>query len=132
MLIGVSREHGNFLERLRQRGVAVALDDFGTGYSSLQYLRRLPVDRLKIAQEFVQGMATDQGHRTITRTIVRLARGLGLEVVAEGVETPEQLAVLHRWGCHEVQGYLFARPMPGEAMAAFLATGLPDFLTPVS
>lgn len=76
VLIGVSREHGNFLERLRQRGVAVAVDDFGTGYSSLQYLRRLPVDRLKIAQEFVQGMAADQGHRTITRTIVRLARGL--------------------------------------------------------
>jgi len=107
---------------LRERGVTVAIDDFGTGYSSLDYLRRLPVDRIKIAQQFVQDIAAAGSDATITRIAVLLGRALGITVLAEGVETREQVARLKLWGCHEVQGYLFAKPMAAPELATFLAT----------
>jgi diguanylate cyclase (GGDEF)-like protein len=121
-LVDVSREHSDLLQRLRARGIAIAIDDFGTGYSSLLYLRRLPVDRIKIAQEFIQEIAAGGANATVARVAVLLGRELGLGVVAEGVETPEQLERLKQWGCPEVQGFLFARPMSPEELVHFLTT----------
>ncbi|MDQ1078251.1 bifunctional diguanylate cyclase/phosphodiesterase [Pseudoroseomonas cervicalis] len=111
------------LQALHQLGVRVALDDFGTGYSSLAYLQRLPFDVLKIDRAFVRDLtAPEHNSIRIVETILRLAHGLGATVVAEGVETPEQLSALRRLGCDAVQGFLLGRPMPPEAMAA-LARG---------
>jgi EAL domain-containing protein (putative c-di-GMP-specific phosphodiesterase class I) len=120
-MVDVSREHSDLLQRLRSRGITVAIDDFGTGYSSLLYLRRLPVDRVKIAQEFIQEIARGGADATVARVAVLLGRELGLEVCAEGVETAEQLERLKQWGCPEVQGYLFARPMGPEELVRFMA-----------
>ncbi|WBV42463.1 bifunctional diguanylate cyclase/phosphodiesterase [Pseudoroseomonas cervicalis] len=107
------------LQALHRLGVRVALDDFGTGYSSLAYLQRLPFDVLKIDRAFVRDLtAPEHGSARIVETILRLAHGLGAKVVAEGVETPEQLAALRRLGCDAVQGFLLGRPMAAEAMAA--------------
>jgi diguanylate cyclase (GGDEF)-like protein/PAS domain S-box-containing protein len=108
------------LRALKDLGVRVGMDDFGTGYSSLAYLRQFPFDLLKIDRAFVAGVTCGEEDRAIVRTIVELARALGLTVVAEGVETPEQLAVLRELGCELAQGYLFARPMPADALTAML------------
>jgi diguanylate cyclase (GGDEF)-like protein/PAS domain S-box-containing protein len=108
------------LRALKDLGVRVAMDDFGTGYSSLAYLRHFPFDLLKIDRAFVAGVTASEQDRAIVRTIVELARALGLTVVAEGVETPEQLAVLRELGCELAQGYLFARPQPAEGVTAIL------------
>jgi len=104
------------LRALRERGVRVAVDDFGTGYSSLSYLRALPVDSLKIDRSFIQGIAESAGEAALTAAIVSMGHALGLRVVAEGVETDAQRALLERWGCDELQGYLFAHPMPADAL----------------
>jgi EAL domain-containing protein (putative c-di-GMP-specific phosphodiesterase class I) len=93
-------------------GVRVAIDDFGTGYSSLSYLKHFHVDALKIDRSFVKDMIDDPDDAQITATVVALARGLGIECVAEGVETEEQLARLRDIGCEVVQGYLVCRPVP--------------------
>jgi EAL domain-containing protein (putative c-di-GMP-specific phosphodiesterase class I) len=98
------------LAQLREMGVRVAVDDFGTGYSSLAYLRRLAVDTLKIDRSFVNELDDGQGI-AIVEAVIGLAHSLGLEVVAEGVESVSQLSALHQRGCHLIQGYLFARPM---------------------
>jgi len=108
------------LRALKDLGVRVGMDDFGTGYSSLAYLRQFPFDLLKIDRAFVAGITSGQEDRAIVRTIIELARALGLNVVAEGVETPEQLAVLRELGCELAQGYLFARPAPAEALTGIL------------
>ncbi len=107
------------LQALDALGIGLALDDFGTGYSSLAYLRQLPLDLLKIDRSFVDGIAAGGADHAIARTIVVLAREMGLRVIAEGVETQEQLAALQRLGCEEMQGYFFGRPMEvDEATAA--------------
>lgn len=105
---------------LQQSGVGFSLDDFGTGYSSLAYLKRLPLKELKIDKTFVRDLATDAGETTIVRTVIAMAQQLGLEVVAEGVETSEQQTVLHRLGCVTFQGYGIARPMPVAAFEQWL------------
>ncbi|WP_394791373.1 EAL domain-containing protein [Rhodoferax sp.] len=104
------------METLKARGVGFSLDDFGTGYSSLSYLKRLPLDQLKIDQSFVRDVMTDPNDAVIARTIIGLGQSLGLNVIAEGVETAEQRDFLAEHGCPAFQGYLFARPVPGDQL----------------
>lgn len=111
------------LHRLSQLGIHLAIDDFGTGYSSLAYLRQLPMRRLKIDRSFVKDLPGHEHSRTIVNAIVALAHGLGLQITAEGVETPEQADYLVHQGCDVLQGYLFARPMPVEQFQALLQEG---------
>ncbi|PXX37755.1 EAL domain-containing protein [Undibacterium pigrum] len=100
------------MERLKAAGLCFSLDDFGTGYSSLTYLKRLPLDQLKIDQSFVRDVLTDPNDAAIARTIVALSQSMGLSVIAEGVESAEQRDYLASQGCHAYQGYYFGRPMP--------------------
>ena len=109
------------LQALRDIGVGVSLDDFGTGYCSLSYLRRLPIDSLKIDRSFVRGLGNEADDDSIVTSVIDLARSLGVSVVAEGVETEEQLAGLRDRGCDTVQGYLFARPGPATGIAAYVS-----------
>jgi diguanylate cyclase (GGDEF)-like protein/PAS domain S-box-containing protein len=99
------------LDTLSDLGVGLALDDFGTGYSSLSYLKRFPITRVKIDRCFVRDLATSEGDAAVARAVIAMAHGLGVEVVAEGIETLEQLAVLRRYGCDEGQGFLLGRPV---------------------
>ena len=114
------------LRGLRALGVRLVLDDFGTGYSSLSYLRRLPLDTIKIDQSFVAGLGSDDANLPIVQAIIGLAHGLGIDVVAEGIETAEQLAWLRQLGCDRGQGYLYARPLPAAELEALLAASPGD------
>ena len=100
------------LNELRNMGVRVALDDFGTGYSSLNYLRKIPINTLKVDKSFIDGICTNETEEAIADGIIQMAHKMNLEVVAEGVEHQSQLEVLSRKGCNKVQGYLFSRPLP--------------------
>jgi EAL domain-containing protein (putative c-di-GMP-specific phosphodiesterase class I) len=99
------------LKELRALGLQLSIDDFGTGYSSLSYLHRFPIDTLKIDRSFVTRMAANNENTEIVRTIVVLAQNLGMDVVAEGVETNEQLTILRALGCEHGQGYFFSKPV---------------------
>jgi EAL domain-containing protein (putative c-di-GMP-specific phosphodiesterase class I) len=111
----------SILRRLKSLGVRIAMDDFGTAYSSLSYLQSFPFDKIKIDQAFISNVERNRQSAAIARAVIALARVLGLPVLAEGVETKEQLAFLAREGCDEVQGYLIGRPRPiaeyGEVLA---------------
>jgi len=111
------------LRALRESGALIAIDDFGTGYSSLNYLRSLPLDKIKIDKSFVQDVLDDEDDATIVRTIIQLGKNLGMQVIAEGVETREQEAYIIAQGCHEGQGYLYSKPMPAEKLATWIKQG---------
>jgi diguanylate cyclase (GGDEF)-like protein/PAS domain S-box-containing protein len=112
------------LNELNDLGVQIAIDDFGTGYSSLSYLKRFPVDRLKVDRSFVQDIATDSDDATIVRTIIALGHNLGLKVVAEGVETEQQLQFLRENHCDELQGYLYGMPLAADELACRVLGGV--------
>ena len=110
------------LKRLRDIGIRVSLDDFGTGYSSLSYLQNFPVDNIKIDRSFVEDITRGEGHTAIVLAVLAMADSLGLQVVAEGIETEQQLAFLRQKGCHLGQGYLFSRPVSPEKIPALLGS----------
>jgi EAL domain-containing protein (putative c-di-GMP-specific phosphodiesterase class I) len=124
-----SREHGDVLLRLRRAGFRIAIDDFGTGYSSLDYLRRFPVDRIKIAQQFMIDPAEGSGD-AILRASIALAKELKLGVIVEGVETAKQLQRVKSCGGRDVQGYYFSKPVEADAMMALLREGRIDPVRP--
>lgn len=120
VLIDDPRRARDVLSELRARGVGIHLDDFGTGYSSLQYIHELPLDAIKIDRAFIARICDGEHHRRLVAMIRELARQIGVAVVAEGVETPEQLARVRELGCEYAQGYLFSRPLPPAEMTALL------------
>ena len=107
------------LRNLKKLGVQISVDDFGTGYSSLAYLRRFPIDKLKIDIAFIRDVTSNPDDAAITLAIIRMAHGLKLEVIAEGVETEAQLAYLKRHHCDHIQGYYFSRPLPVQELEHF-------------
>jgi EAL domain-containing protein (putative c-di-GMP-specific phosphodiesterase class I) len=123
VLMEATQRHKNTLENLRQLGTKIAIDDFGTGYSSLKYLTTYPVNRLKLAQEFVFRVTVDYRNAAVVRAAIRLAHELGLEVIAEGVETEAQMRFLIGAGCEQAQGYYFSRPVPVAHAAELLREG---------
>ncbi|MGH8986643.1 MAG: EAL domain-containing protein, partial [Acidimicrobiia bacterium] len=112
------------LERLKELGVRLAIDDFGTGYSSLAYLGRFPIDVLKIDRGFIAGLGANRSDHAIVASMIDLAHTLGLTVVAEGVETADQLATLAALGCDAAQGFLFSRPQPAHAASNLIQNGI--------
>jgi len=111
------------LERLKSLGVRVSIDDFGTGYSSLQYLKSMPIDGLKIDRSFIRNLLEDAQDQAIVMAIASMARHLGLRLVAEGVETADQLSFLRALGCDEIQGYYVSRPLPADRLREMLRPG---------
>ena len=112
------------LESLRERGIQVAVDDFGTGYSSLSYLHKFPVDALKIDQSFVRQISNAGDNKHIVTAVISMARSLKLRVIAEGVETLDELSFLRAHQCDEAQGYFFSRPVPPDEFARLLENGI--------
>jgi EAL domain-containing protein (putative c-di-GMP-specific phosphodiesterase class I) len=129
VLIGDFSRALSILRRLKALGVRVAMDDFGTGYSSLSYLQSFPFDRIKIDQSFVANLSSSPQSAAIIRAVIGLGRGLKLPVIAEGVETAEQLAFLTGEACDEVQGYLVGRPLPIEDYADLIGRSPRDALS---
>ncbi len=118
------------LQRIGHMGISLAIDDFGTGYSSLSYLKSFPLDVLKIDKSFVSDLEKDEDDRAITATIIKIAHTLGLQVVAEGVETQEQLLFLKQHECDTYQGYLLSEAIPAEQFIDFLNTAPTQTRTP--
>ena len=121
----------NLLTALHGTGVRIAIDDFGTGYSSLAYLKRFPIDCVKIDRSFIRDLPDNSDDIAITRSIIAMAHNMKLEIVAEGVETVEQLEFLQACGCEEIQGFLFSRPLPADAMARYLGQGSTGKVDPI-
>ncbi|MBI5137454.1 MAG: EAL domain-containing protein [Nitrospirae bacterium] len=119
-----TRSNHDTLADLKKMGIGISIDDFGTGYSSLSYLKRIPADTLKLDRSFVKDIAHNPEDAAIARAIIALAHGLSLTIVAEGVETREQLSALRREGCRHIQGYLLGRPMPSRRFEALARRGV--------
>jgi len=124
VLMEDSRSVADVLKELKDIGVLLALDDFGTGYSSLSYLKRFPIDALKIDQSFVRDLSTDEDDAGIVTAVIGMGKSLHMRVVAEGVETREQLAMLQEYGCPQAQGYYFSRPVPAVEFGHLLEHGV--------
>jgi EAL domain-containing protein (putative c-di-GMP-specific phosphodiesterase class I) len=114
------------LDRIRQMGFRMALDDFGTGYSSLAYLCNFHFDKIKIDRSFVSGLSHSVHFRTIVQSVIAIGSGLGMQIVAEGVEVEVEAQIVTELGCSEMQGYYFARPMPRAALLAFIEAYTPS------
>jgi two-component system CheB/CheR fusion protein len=120
MLMGNTDEAVLALRRISNTGLEISIDDFGTGYSSLSYLKHFPIDKLKIDKSFIQDIGIDPNDAAIVTAIIAMAHSLDLKVVAEGVESEEQLAFLRQHGCDEYQGYHFSKPLPASGVPALL------------
>ena len=112
------------LNALHGIGIRLSVDDFGTGYSSLAYLKRFPIDKLKVDQSFVRHMQDDANDAAIVQAVINLGHSLNLKIIAEGVEIQEHLALLRAYGCEEMQGYLFSKPRPAGEITEMLAGGI--------
>jgi EAL domain-containing protein (putative c-di-GMP-specific phosphodiesterase class I) len=123
-LMSDPEESVEILERLSRMGIVVSVDDFGTGYSSMSYLRRFPIDKLKIDRSFITNIMISADDAAIVQAIISLAHGLRLSVVAEGVESAEQLAFLQKQGCDQYQGYYFSPPVDSSAFGEMLRAGM--------
>jgi diguanylate cyclase len=123
-LLRDSASTAQVLQELKDIGVQLALDDFGTGYSSLSYLKRFPIDALKIDRSFVSNLATDEDDAGIVTAVIALGKSLHMRVVAEGVETREQLQFLQQHGCPQAQGFLFSRAVPSRDFGKLLERGI--------
>jgi EAL domain-containing protein (putative c-di-GMP-specific phosphodiesterase class I) len=120
--VALNFEADSVLRKIREKGVKLAFDDFGTGYASLSYLTRFPVARIKVDRSFVGKITDNAGDAAIVRSLIAMAHNLGLEVIAEGVETTAQVDFLSAEGCEEAQGYLYAQPLPAADFEAYLKT----------
>ena len=127
IFMGQMQQSVPVLDVFKKLGVSIAIDDFGTGYSSLSYLKQLPIDKLKIDRSFIRDLPSDSDAIAITQAIVALGKNLGLHIVAEGVETLAQQALLQKMGCEEGQGYLYSPPVPGNAFEEMLLEGSRTF-----
>ena len=123
LLLDASPSIAQQLAHYREAGMQVSIDDFGTGYSSMAYLKKFDIDYLKVDRSFVMDMESNAGARTITEAIIGMAHKLGLHVIAEGIETAGQLALLKAAGCDYGQGYLFSKPLPAEEFEAAFVRG---------
>jgi len=130
-LMEATQKHGDLLRRLHQLGTKIAIDDFGTGYSSFKYLTVFPLNRLKLARELVFGVTRDRRHAAAVQAVIRLARALDIEVIAEGVETQAQVAFLTAAGCREAQGFLYSPPVDAARVAELLLQGKIEPETPM-
>ena len=124
VLMSLSHDHDNLLQRLRARGVRLAIDDFGDGYSSFDHLRRFPVDRIKISRNFVQKIETEAESAAMVRAMIGLTRELGIDFIAEGIDDARQMALLHDWGCRQGQGHYFAPPLGVGEIEPLLRSGV--------
>jgi len=120
IMMGEAQASMAFLTQMHDLGVQLAMDDFGTGYSSLSYLKKMPLDRLKVDQSFVRDIVADENDAAIVRSIISLGHQFKLQVIAEGVETLEQLDFLRARGCDEIQGYYYSHPLPVEEFVMFI------------
>jgi EAL domain-containing protein (putative c-di-GMP-specific phosphodiesterase class I) len=111
------------MRKIAGMGIHISIDDFGTGYSSLNYLKRMPIEKLKIDRSFIKDISVDRDDREIIHAVTAMAHNMNMKVIAEGVETVEQLSFLRSSDCDEAQGYLFSRPLPAEEFKEFVTAG---------